>query len=105
MSFEDFMSKLDPKTAKRLQVAQEIETKQLPLASIGLTHALNGGIGTGRVSTFYGNQSSGRPLVLMQPIGLLQKFRYVCVYADAEGTYTKEFGKRLGINNEELIYV
>ncbi|XAO35259.1 RecA-like DNA recombinase [Streptomyces phage Francob] len=105
MSFEDFMSKLDPKTAKRLKVAQEIETTQLPLASIGLTHALNGGIGTGRVSTFYGNQSSGKSLVLMQTIGLLQSQGFVCAYADAEGTYTKEFGKRLGINNDELIYV
>jgi recombination protein RecA len=105
MSFEDFVSKLDPKTAKRLQVAQEIETVQFPLASIGLTHALNGGIGTGRIATIYGNQSSGKSLVLMQTIGQLQKKGFVCAYADAEGTYTKEFGKRLGINNDELIYV
>lgn len=105
MSFEDFVSKLDPKTAKRLQVAQEIETVQFPLASIGLTHALNGGIGTGRIATVYGNQSSGKSLILMQTIGQLQSKGFVCAYADAEGTYTKEFGKRLGINNDELIYV
>ncbi|QIQ62950.1 RecA-like DNA recombinase [Streptomyces phage Moab] len=104
MSFEDFVSKLDPKTAKRLQVAQDIETTQLPLASIGLTHALNGGIGTGRVATIYGNQSSGKSLVLMQTIGQLQKQGFVCAYGDAEGTYTKEFGAKLGINNDELVY-
>ena len=105
MSFDDFVSKLDPKTAKRLKVAQDVSTVQLPVASIGLTNALNGGIGTGRISTFYGNQSSGKSLILMQTIGMLQKMGFVCGYADAEGTYTKEFGKRLGINNDELVYV
>ncbi len=105
MSLEDFLSRLDPKTAKRVQVARDVETTKFPLASIGVTHALNGGVGAGRVSTFYGNQSSGKSLLLMQTIGMLQKQGYVCAYADAEGTYTREWGNRLGINNDELVYV
>jgi RecA/RadA recombinase len=44
-----------------------------PLASRGLTHALGGGIGKGRMTLLYGNTSSGKSLLMMQSIGLWQK--------------------------------
>ncbi|QNN99168.1 RecA-like DNA recombinase [Streptomyces phage Faust] len=105
MAFEDFMAKLDPKTAKRLKVAQEVELIKLPLASTGLTTALGGGIGAGRITLVYGNTSSGKSVLMMQTIGLLQKQGKVCAWVDVEGTYEKSFGARLGINNDELILI
>lgn len=105
MAFEDFISKLDPKTAKRLKTAQEVELVKFPLASSGLTHALGGGIGAGRITLCYGNTSSGKSVLMMQTIGLLQKMGYVCAWVDVEGTYEKSFGAKLGINNDELILI
>ncbi|QWT29955.1 RecA-like DNA recombinase [Streptomyces phage TunaTartare] len=105
MAFEDFMARLDPKTAKRLKTAQEIELVKFPLASTGLTTALGGGIGAGRITLVYGNTSSGKSVLMMQTIGLLQKQGKVCAWVDVEGTYEKSFGARLGINNDELILI
>lgn len=105
MAFEDFLSKLDPKTAKRLKVAQEVELIKYPLVSTGLTTALGGGIGAGRITLVYGNTSSGKSVLMMQTIGLMQKAGKVCVWVDVEGTYEKGFGARLGINNDELILI
>ena len=105
MALEDFLSKLDPKTAKRLKVAQEVELVRLPLASTGLTHALGGGIGAGRITLTYGNTSSGKSVLYMQTVGMLQKMGFVCAWVDVEGTYEKSFGARLGIDNDELILI
>lgn len=105
MAFEDFLSRLDPKTAKRLKTAQEIELVKYPLVSTGLTTALGGGIGAGRITLVYGNTSSGKSVLMMQSIGLLQKQGKVCAWVDVEGTYEKSFGARLGINNDELILI
>jgi recombination protein RecA len=106
MSLEDYLTRLDPKTAKRVQTAQEIELVKRPLASIGLTNALNGGIGAGRVTLCYGNTSSGKSVLFQQSIGRIwQPQGLVCAYVDAEGTYEKSWGARLGINNDELILI
>lgn len=105
MAFEDFIARLDPKTAKRLKTAQEIELIKFPLASTGLTTALGGGIGAGRITLVYGNTSSGKSVLMMQTVGILQKMGLVCAWVDVEGTYEKSFGARLGINNDELILI
>lgn len=105
MSFEDFLAKLDPKTAKRLKTAQEVELVKYPLASAGLTHALGGGIAAGRITLLYGPMSTGKSVLMMQTIGQLQKAGKVCAWVDVEGTYEKKFGAKLGINNDELILV
>lgn len=105
MALEDFLSKLDPKTAKRLKTAQQVELVKFPLASSGLNHALGGGIGAGRITLCYGNTSSGKSVLMMQTIGLLQKQGKVCAWVDVEGTYEKGFGAKLGIDNDELILI
>lgn len=105
MGYEEFIAGLDPKTAKRIKTAMETEVVKLPLASYGVTKALNGGIAKGRVSLFYGNTSSGKSLLSMQSIGNWQREGLVCAYVDAEGTYEKNFAGRLGINNDELILI
>ena len=105
MGYSDFIASLDPKTAKRIKTAMETEVIRLPLASYGLTKALNGGVAKGRIALLYGNTSSGKSLLMMQSIGLWQKQGLVCAYVDAEGTYEKEFAARLGVNNDELILI
>lgn len=106
MGFEDLMGRLDPKTAKRVKTAQEIELIKYPLASLALTNGLNGGIGAGRLTTCYGNTSAGKTAVFLQSIGIWQReFGLSCAFVDAEGTYEKSWAQRLGVNNDELILI
>ena len=103
---ETFLAGLDPKTAKRIKTAQETEIERLELASHGLTTALGGGVAKGRVSLFYGNQSSGKSLIMQESIGKIwQPQGLICAYVDSEGAYDKEWAARLGVNNDELILI
>lgn len=104
MGVQDFLARLDPKTAARIKTAQETEIERLPLISYGLTKALGGGIAKGRLATIYGNQSAGKSLLLQETIGKLwQPAGLVCAYYDVEGAYDKEWAAKLGVDNNELI--
>lgn len=105
MSLEDYLAKLDPKTAKRVQTAQAVELIRLKTASFGLNNALGGGIGKGRVSLTYGPPSSGKSLLWMQSIANWQKEGLVCAWIDVEGTYEKGFAAKIGVDNDNLILI
>ena len=102
-NLDNFLASLDPKVAKSIKRASEVETVRHPLASRQLTYALGGGIGSGRITTIYGNQSAGKSLLTLQSIGMWQKQGLVCGFVDVEGTYDKDFSARLGVNNDELL--
>ena len=105
-NLETFLAGLDPKTAKRIKTAQEIEIERLETASYGMTQALEGGIAKGRITLVYGNQSSGKSLWAQQSIGQIwQPQGMVCAYVDVEGAYDKNWAARNGVNNEELILI
>lgn len=103
MSYESFISKLNPKVASAIKTADEVEIEKLELASFGITRALGGGIGKGRMTLVYGSTSGGKSALLIQSIGKWQKQGLVCGYIDVEGTYDKDWATRLGVNNKELI--
>src|SRR5665647_18216 len=105
MAFEDFMEGLDATTVKRIRTAENTEIVRLPLASYGLTKALNGGIAKGRISLFYGVESAGKSLLLQESVALWQSMGLVCAYIDVEQAYDKEWCARLGVNNAELLLV
>ena len=101
--FEEFMNKFSPKEQKEIKVASEVETIRLPLASRGLTFALGGGIGRGRITLVYGNQSSGKTMLALQSIAQWQKQGLVCAFIDAEKAFDANFAEKLGVNTDELI--
>lgn len=104
--WEAFIASLDPKVAKNLKTAATTQLVRYPLISEGLTRQLDGGIAAGRLHMFYGNTSSGKSGLIMESIGKIwQPMGLVCAYVDVEGTYTKEWGARLGIDNEKLILI
>jgi len=102
---EDFLAKLNPKIAKQIMRATEKKTELLPLASFGLTDALGGGIGKGRITLLYGNTSSGKSALMMQSLGMWQKMGKVVAYVDVEGTWDNAWAERLGVNVDELILI
>lgn len=103
--FAAFIESLDPSVAKDVKTASSTETIRYPLASDGLTEELGGGIVAGRVHLFYGDTSAGKSSLIMESIGFWQRMGLVVGYADVEGTYTKEWGERLGIDNDRLILI
>lgn len=105
-NFEAFLATLSPEIAKNVRTAATTETIRYPLASKGLTRRLGGGITAGRITTIYGNTSAGKSALVTESVGKLwQPAGLVCAYADVEGTYTKEWGARLGVDNDRLILV
>ena len=105
MALEDFLARLDPKTANRVKTAAENELIRLPMASYGMTKALGGGVAKGRISLFYGNQSAGKTLQLQQAVALWQKMGLICAWVDVEDAWDKEWAERLGVDNNELILI
>ncbi len=100
---DEFLARLDPKIARQVKTAQETELVKYPLASVGLTRATGGGFAAGRMLLLYGNSGSGKSLLALQTIGLLQDLGLSCAYFDVEGTYEKSYAARIGVKNDQLI--
>lgn len=103
MSIEDVMAKLSKKTRSRMQAASEIKIEKLPLASIGLTNDLGGGLARGRVHTIWGSKSASKTSLLLQSAGELQKQGLTAAFIDAEATYDPMWAERLGVDNTQMI--
>jgi len=104
-NFDALLEKLDPKTRKRLKMAQEVSIEMLPSASLELNDATGGGFPRGAISTVYGNFSSSKTAMLLETIGRLQKAGLVCAFIDAEGTYDRAWAARLGVDNNKLFLI
>lgn len=102
---EDFIAKLNPAVAKAIRRAGEVETELLPMKSHGLTNALGGGIGRGRIALFYGNTSSGKSAQLMESAAIWQQMGLTVAYVDVEKTWDNKWAKRLGVDTDDLILI
>jgi len=103
VEIEEIMSRLGPKTRKRVQVASEIEVELIPTPSIAMNKALKGGIGLGRQTLFWGNKSSGKSSFCLQLVADAQKAGRVCAWVDVEHAFDPEWAKRLGVDCSKLI--
>lgn len=103
MSFDDFLSRLDPKDARSLKTAATAEVIKIPTASRRLNLILGGGIPRGMVTTIYGNPSAGKSMLCLQSIAGWQKEGLVCGYIDAERTLDGAFAERLGVVTDQLV--
>lgn len=104
-TLDDILSKLNPKTQKKVQFASELEVERQELPSIGLTRALSGGLRYGAQHMLWGPPSGGKSLIGLQTLAMAQKAGKTCALVDVEGAYTKEWGERLGIDNSNLILI
>lgn len=103
MSYEEFLSRLDPKDARGIKTAAESKVVKIPTASRRLNLILDGGLPMGMVTTIYGNFSAGKSMLCLQSIAGWQKQGLVCGYIDVERTLNGEYAQRLGVNVDELI--
>lgn len=70
----------------------------IPTPSFGINYVLGGGLWTDRITTFWGNYSSGKTTFALMTMAEAQKMGYVPVIADGEGTYTDEYAAKCGLD-------
>ena len=103
-TMEDILSRLDPKTRKRVQAATEIEIEKQLTPSLSLNIGLNGGLAYGRQILVWGNKSAGKSSFCLQMIGEAQKKGKVCAWIDSEQSYSPDWAEKLGVDSTKLIY-
>jgi len=101
---DDILAKLDPKTRKRIQLAQDVNAERQITPSIGLNLALKGGLGYGRQVLVWGNKSAGKSSFCLQMIADAQKSGKVCAWIDSEASYSADWAQKLGVDSSQLIY-
>ena len=101
---DEILSKLDPKTRQRIQLATEVSAERQKTPSIGLNIALKGGLGYGRQVLVWGNKSAGKSSFCLQMIGMAQKEGKTCAWIDAEASYDAAWAASLGVDSSSLIY-
>lgn len=80
------------------------DIKVISSGSLTLDNALGvGGYPRGRIIEVYGPESSGKTTLTLHAIAEAQKQGLTCAFIDAEHAFDPAYGKRLGINLEELI--
>lgn len=104
MTTEDVIAgwNLGEKTRGRLRAAVDVKTDKMPLASVGLNLALNGGIGYGRQTLFWGNKSAGKTSGILEAIGREQKKGKTAAFIDVEGTFDSDWAAKLGVDINNL---
>lgn len=104
-SVEDILGSLSKDTKKSIQIASEIVVERQPLPSIAITRELLGGLKYGGEHLFWGPTGSGKTMAAYQTLALAQKAGKSCALVDAEGAFTVEWGKELGIDTDKLIVI
>jgi recombination protein RecA len=104
LAMEEILSKLDPKTRKRVQAATEVEIEKQATPSLSLNVGLKGGFGYGRQILVWGNKSAGKSSFCLQMIGEAQKEGKTCAWIDSEASYSPEWAEKLGVDSSKLIY-
>jgi recombination protein RecA len=103
-TIDDILSRLDPKTRKRVQQATEVEIERQPTPSLSLNVGLKGGFAYGRQVLIWGNKSAGKSSFCLQMIAEAQKEGKTCAWIDSEQSYSPEWAAKLGVDSEKLIY-
>lgn len=102
-NIDDILARLSKNTSDKYRLAKDISKDYVPTASLGLNMLLGGGVGIGKQSTFWGNESAGKSAFWLQSMGINQKLGRGCAYIDAEKTFDSNWASRLGVNTDELL--
>jgi recombination protein RecA len=102
-NIDDILARLSKNTTDKYRIAKDISKDFVPTASLGVNLTLGGGLGIGKQSTFFGNESAGKSAFCLQTIGINQALGRGCGYIDAEKTFDPDWARRLGVNTDELL--
>ena len=82
-------------------------TERLPTGVFPLDYSLGGGIPVGRISVFYGHESSAKTTICLHLIANMQKLHpeKTAVFVDVEGHFDSDWAKTIGVDVDKLLYV
>ena len=100
--FDDFLARLNPKTAQSFRKASEIKLELLPTPSLGLNMAIEG-LGYGRFTTLYGNRGCGKTMFALQCVANAQRQGKICAWIDVEKNFNPEWARRLGVDPDKVM--
>jgi recombination protein RecA len=100
--FDDFLAKLNPKTAASFRKASTYELKTLETPSLGVNLAI-GGLGYGRFATFYGNRAGGKTMFALQTIAKAQAKGDIVAWLDVEKQFSPEWAQKLGVDPDSML--
>lgn len=100
--FEEFLARLNPKTAQSFRKASEVKNELLPTPSLGLNMAI-GGIGYGRFTTLYGNRGCGKTMFALQCVAEAQKQGKIAAWIDVEKNFNPDWARRLGVDPDKMV--
>ena len=90
-----------------MKLGEDVIGRSIPsisTGSLGLDLALGiGGLPRGRVVEIYGPESSGKTTLALHVVAQAQKAGGACAYIDAEHALDMGYGKKLGVDVEELL--
>lgn len=98
---EEFLAKLNPKTAASFRKASTFELSQLETPSLGVNMAI-GGLGYGRFTTLYGNRLAGKTMFAMQSVANAQRDGKICAWLDVEKNFNPSFARNLGADPDQM---
>ena len=83
---------------------QAVEIEAISTGSLGLDIALGiGGMPRGRIVEVFGPESSGKTTLALHTVAEAQKTGGVCGFVDAEHAFDPVYGRKLGVNLDELL--
>lgn len=102
---DDVRSKMSSKFQNKLIKASEVEDERMPLASVGLTRVLDGGLCYGAISVFMGNTGSGKTALALQSAGMAMRDEgKIVAMVDAEKSFKPEWGRKMGIPVDDMLW-
>lgn len=99
---DDFLSKLNPKTAASFRKASEIQTSYLETPSLGINMAIRG-LRYGGIHTLWGNRSSGKSMFCLGLVANAQKRGQTVAWVDAEKNFDQKWAVKHGVDVDNLI--
>lgn len=102
VDINDVLARLDKNTLKMVRKGNEVTKEKIPTSSFGINKILGGGFSIGKQTTVYGNESSGKSMLMMTTVALNQKLGNPCLWIDAEHSFDYEWAERLGVDTNEL---
>lgn len=83
---------------------EKMDIGRSPTGIFPLDYTLGGGIPNGRISVFFGKESSGKSCLALLSIAHYQKANpdRRCIFMDVEGHYDSAWARRLGVDTSQL---
>lgn len=92
-----------------IKLASELSKEaKIRTGVFGLDYVLDGGISSaegGHRIEFFGAESCGKTTFALYIIKKFQELGKTCAFIDAEQSYDKEWGEKLGIDNQKLLII